>query len=123
MIYKLLHIIKQKNISLKYLLLLTFLQLLFACSNPVETELDLSGEWWFKIDSLDQGITEKWYNQEFTETVKLPGSMVENDKGNPVGYQTKWLGGLRNKNWFKDEHYKPYLSKDEFLFPLLVNPR
>jgi len=120
--FKLLHIIKQKNKSLIYLLLLPILQLLFACSNPVETELDLSGEWQFKIDSLDQGIKEKWYDQEFTETVKLPGSMVENNKGNPVGYQTKWLGGLRNKNWFEDEHYKPYLSKDEFLFPYWLIP-
>ena len=48
--------------------------------------------------------------------------MVENNKGNPVGYQTKWLGGLRNKNWFEDEHYKPYLSNDEFLFPYWLIP-
>ncbi|RLD83030.1 MAG: beta-galactosidase, partial [Bacteroidetes bacterium] len=88
----------------------------------MSTELDLSGEWQFKMDSLDQGINEKWYDQEFLETVMLPGSMVENNKGNPVGFQTKWTGGLRNKNWFEDEHYKPYLSKDEFLFPYWLIP-
>ncbi len=122
MIYKLLNIVKPMYFGSKYLLILAFLQLIFACNNSVSTELDLSGEWQFKMDSLDQGINEKWYDQEFLETVMLPGSMVENNKGNPVGYKTKWLGGLRNKNWFEDKHYKPYLSKNEFLFPYWLIP-
>ena len=50
---------KKKNPNSIYFLIIPFLSLLFTCSNPVISELDLSGEWQFKIDSLDQGIIRK----------------------------------------------------------------
>jgi len=37
-----------------------------------------------RIDSLDKGIENKWYNDLFIETIKLPGSMAENGKGDDV---------------------------------------
>ena len=36
-------------------------------------DIDLSGDWNFRIDSLDIDIREKWYLQTYDETVKLPG--------------------------------------------------
>ena len=98
-------------------IVIVLISLLAACGQQSKQEINLSGEWKFQIDSLDQGITEKWYNQELSESVQLPGSMVENGKGIPVGPHTKWVGNLRNKTWFEHENYKPYLSDDEYLFP------
>ena len=43
-------------------------------------DIDLSGDWNFRIDSLDIGIREKWYLQTYDETVKLPGSMTTNGR-------------------------------------------
>jgi len=53
--------------------------------------------------------------------VMLPGSMVLNGKGNPVGNNTKWTGSIwakcdSGKTLADDPNYKPYLSKGEFLF-------
>uniref|UniRef100_UPI0032176EE6 sugar-binding domain-containing protein n=1 Tax=uncultured Draconibacterium sp. TaxID=1573823 RepID=UPI0032176EE6 len=93
-----------------------------ACSQDNYRELNLSGEWRFQLDSLDVGITEHWYNQELPETVQLPGSMVENGKGNPVGPNTHWVGNQKNKEWFEDENYKPFLSDEGYLFPYWLIP-
>ncbi|MCY1722475.1 hypothetical protein OU798_19150 [Prolixibacteraceae bacterium Z1-6] len=45
--------------------------------------MDLSGTWQFSLDSLETGISEKWYTETLSETVKLPGTLDENHKGIP----------------------------------------
>jgi len=63
--------------------------LLLACSCTVETEIpfrgkqSLAGEWQFAADSLKKGIDEKWYAVPLPETVTLPGTLDENNKGIP----------------------------------------
>jgi hypothetical protein len=61
---------------------------LVSCKNQ-ETNvnrIDLAGEWDFQIDSLDQGIEEKWFEAKLSDKINLPGSMTTNGKGTP---QTK----------------------------------
>ncbi len=43
--------------------------------------LDLSGIWKFRLDSANVGIRGKWFNNEFRDSVKLPGTTDENKKG------------------------------------------
>ncbi len=102
-----------------YLLLLLAV---WSCSSETKNTIDLSGEWQFRIDSLDVGIAEKWYDQEFTEIVNLPGSMVENDKGFDITMDTKWTGGIRNPGWAKDPNYAPYHDPDNIRFPFWLQP-
>ncbi len=68
------------------LLFLSFCTLTAAISYAQQTgvrkSLSLAGEWKFRIDSLDEGITGKWYDELATDSVKLPGSMTKNGKGN-----------------------------------------
>ncbi|WP_439183160.1 sugar-binding domain-containing protein [Carboxylicivirga taeanensis] len=99
------------------------LALLFgACNREVNNELDLSGDWSFRIDSLDQGISEKWFEKEFSETVKLPGSLADNGKGRKVDHATQWLGTIKNKEWYTDPDYRPYLNDSVFRFPYWLIP-
>ncbi len=93
-----------------------------SCSTRDITEIDLSGEWKFQMDSSDVGITEKWYASDLAETIELPGSMALRRKGNPVGYNTIFTGNAwkeynEGKSWYDDENYKPYLSDDKFRYP------
>jgi hypothetical protein len=63
--------------------LLILLLVVAGCTSQnieVRINLSLAGEWKFRIDSLDQGIKNKWYEETASETVKLPGSMAENGK-------------------------------------------
>jgi len=43
--------------------------------------LPLAGTWKFKLDSGDVGVKEKWFDQAFEDTVQLPGTTDENQKG------------------------------------------
>jgi hypothetical protein len=50
----------------------------------VETLRDilyLDGSWRFAIDTAKAGITEKWFNRTLPDSVRLPATMDENDKG------------------------------------------
>ena len=105
-----------------YALLLILLSTSGCTNKNNNNEMDLAGEWGFQMDSLDVGIKEKWFEKSLNENIKLPGSMVENGKGNPVNQKTKWVGDLRNKNWANSENYKPYLDDDKFLFPYWLIP-
>lgn len=106
---------------MKHFQFLLLLLSILSC-NPEPKKIDLSGTWQFKIDSLDIGITEKWHSQNFAESVKLPGSMVENGKGFDITLETKWTGGIRNPEWYKDPNYAPYHDPENVRFPYWLQP-
>ena len=96
-----------------------------ACTNQnkdVQQKLSLAGEWIFRIDSLDQGIQNKWYNEISSETVKLPGSMAENGKGNGVTLKTNWTGDIIDKSYFTDKKYEKYRQSDNIKIPFWLKP-
>ena len=44
----------------------------------------LAGTWQFETDPQDQGKAQGWFNRPLTGTIRLPGSMAENNLGNPI---------------------------------------
>nr|WP_319509490.1 sugar-binding domain-containing protein [uncultured Draconibacterium sp.] len=111
--------LKMRDVTL---VLFLGIALLSSCAKKGVTEIDLSGDWSFQIDSLDNGLSEKWFTKELNDTIVLPGSMPEQNKGIPVGYHTKFTGNTwreypEGKQWYDDENYKPYLSNDKFRYP------
>ena len=73
--------------------------------------LSLEGEWKFKMDSLDLGMEKRWCSGKFNESVELPGSMAENEKGDEVTLSTDWTGDIVDKSWFTQEKYAKYREK------------
>ena len=67
----------------------TVIIILLTCSCTGETEKpfhekqSLAGEWQFAADSLKKGRDEKWFAVPLPETVTLPGTLDENNKGIP----------------------------------------
>jgi hypothetical protein len=105
--------------------LLILLLLVTACkSNKIEIRqnLSLAGEWKFRIDSLDQGIEKKWYNEVAVETVRLPGSMVENGKGNEVTLKTDWTGEIVDRSYFTEKKYEKYRQPGNIKIPFWLKP-
>ncbi len=43
----------------------------------------LNGSWKFSLDTVGQGINEKWFARSLSDSVRLPGSLDENKKGIP----------------------------------------
>jgi len=101
---------------------LTIFIALCSCVNKLETKIDLSGEWQFRIDSLDIGEKEQWFLQNFEDQVNLPGSMAENDKGSEISVHTKWTGGVQDTLWYKDPSYAPFYDPDNIRFPFWLQP-
>lgn len=93
-----------------------------ACQNDNQQTIDLSGEWQFRMDPADRGIDEKWFESDFSETVQLPGSMVENGKGNDITLETEWTAGVKNSDWIEDPNYAPYVDPGNIRFPFLLQP-
>ena len=108
---------------MKKLLILLFV--VTGCTNKnieVRERLSLTGEWRFRIDSLDKGIENKWYNDLAVETVRLPGSMTENGKGDEVTLKTDWTGEIVDKSYFTDKKYEKYRQPGNIKIPFWLKP-
>lgn len=113
----------KKNTEMKKLLFL--LLILVGCTSQntdVRNHLSLAGEWKFRIDSLDLGIQEKWYEDLSDETVNLPGSMAENGKGEEVSLSTQWTGEIVDKSYFTSEKYEKYRQPGNIKIPFWLKP-
>ncbi len=111
---------------MKYLIcsLLVISIIALSCKEEVEKSIDLSGEWQFQIDPEDRGLEREWFKTDLPETVKLPGSMVENGKGNDITLDTRWgvLERIQKPYWYKDPKYAPFVDPDNVLFPFGLQP-
>lgn len=98
------------------------LPIIVSCTQNRTEYINLTGEWQFQTDPDDQGIVEKWFDNELADTIHLPGSMAENGKGDEVTLKTKWTGGIQNPEWYKDPNYAPYYDPDNIRFPYWLQP-
>lgn len=96
-----------------------------GCTTPpgeIRETISLAGDWTFRVDSLDIGLTKKWYAASFDEHVNLPGSMAENGKGDEVTLGTEWVGNIVDSSYFNDEKYRKYQQPDNFKIPFWLKP-
>lgn len=49
----------------KEVLILIFFALLIGCTTSKKANIDLAGEWQFRLDPEDKGIKEQWFNALF----------------------------------------------------------
>ena len=103
-------------------ILLLLLMGLLACSQESELHMDLSGEWKVRLDRDDVGISENWYNEEFTQMLKLPGSLVDNGLGDEITVQTAWTGMIVDSSWYRDDKYAPYRKEGNIKIPFWLQP-
>ncbi len=105
--------------------LLFLLIVIAGCTSrqtDIREELSLAGTWGFKIDSLDQGVEQQWFNDKFSETVSLPGSMAENGKGDDVTLNTDWTGDIVDRSYFTDKKYEKYRQPGNIKIPFWLKP-
>lgn len=104
------------------LILTSLLFLIFSCQENKIEKVNLSGEWQFQADPEDRGVREKWYKNELSDVVKLPGSMEENGKGDDITFDTQWTGGINDPEWFTDPNYASYVNTENIRFPFWLQP-
>ena len=91
-------------------------------SGCTEKVIDLSGEWRFASDPVDEGVAAQWFNTELADSVILPGTMLSNGKGNPVDINTPWTGGIADSSFFFSDFYAKYREPDNFKVPMWLQP-
>jgi hypothetical protein len=107
----------------KTLIIVIILALTCSCrKTTVSNKIDLAGEWQFAIDSLDAGITEKWFGKNLGDFIQLPGSLTTNGKGDDIGRKTPWTGRIVDKSFFKDPKYAKYREPNNFKVPFWLQP-
>ncbi|MEO8403753.1 MAG: sugar-binding domain-containing protein [Chitinophagaceae bacterium] len=116
---------------MRIILLLPCFAFLFILTNkldaqvkpPVTTQtIDLSGEWLFQTDPTDIGVTQKWFNKQLADKVKLPGSMATNNKGDEITIHTKWTGSIFDSSWFLKNEYAKYRQPGNIKVPFWLQP-
>lgn len=108
---------------MKKILSFVILLLVMACTTTREESLDLSGEWQFKLDPEDKGITEKWFEKaSFNDRIHLPGSLQEQGYGHDVDVSTQWTGQVVDSSWYTTPEYEKYRQKGNIKVPFWLNP-
>jgi hypothetical protein len=85
-------------------------------------KIDLAGNWLFQVDSLDNGVGQKWYAHQLKDKIILPGSMTTNGKGNDITVNTPWTGGIEDSTWFRSPEYAPYRKPGNIKVPFWLQP-
>jgi len=107
-------------------ILLSFPLILFimlSCSGSEKNNrINLAGTWSFRADPDDIGIHEKWFLANLPETVMLPGSMAENDKGEEISINTRWTGNIIDSSWFFAPEMEKYRTTGNIKVPFWLQP-
>lgn len=90
-------------------------------ADPLSMSMDLSGQWHFRLDPDDAGITEKWCGKKLPDTIHLPGSLQEQGYGHEVSAETEWTIKGRNE-WLTEPRYEKYRQPGNIKMPYWLQP-
>ena len=96
----------------RYLLFAISYWLLAVGSISAQQVMDLSGVWDFAVGD----------SARFNDYVVLPGSMLTNDKGDPVSLETPWTGSLYDSSYYYNPDMAVYRQADNMKFPFFLTP-
>ena len=107
----------------KYLLLAILIVFASCNKKPSMTShetISLNGSWRFALDTAKAGIKEKWYSRTLSESVNLPGTLDENNKGivNTNRLETMRLSRERMYSgmaWYQNTITIPENWKDKYI--------
>lgn len=93
-------------------LILCTLLLGLAGALRAQTAISLDGTWRFS-----QGDAPR-----LDDTIRLPGSMLTNGKGDPVDVHTPWTGSLYDSSFYFNPHMARYRVPGQMKFPFFLTP-
>ncbi|AOW09940.1 exo-beta-1,4-galactosidase [Flavobacterium gilvum] len=106
----------------KYIYACLLLASFFALSSFKKDEINLEGDWHFEIDRQDVGVTEKWYNRNLADNIKLPGSMAQFLKGDDITLKTKWTGSIYDSSFYFVPRLKKFRQPGNIHIPFWLTP-
>ncbi|MBP1641219.1 MAG: uidA 1 [Bacteroidetes bacterium] len=88
-----------------------------------QQSIALAGDWFFKTDRSNTGISEKWFATPLgPETIHLPGTMTENGKGDDITLKTQWTGSLYDSSFYFNPVMEKYRKLGNLKLPFFLTP-
>ena len=104
------------------LLVATVLLTVRAFPESQSGEIDLSGTWRFALDREDGGVAKGWFRGKLEDSVRLPGSLQAQGKGDDVSVDTSWTGDIVDRSWFTDARYAEDRVPGKIRVPFWLQP-
>lgn len=93
---------------------------LTQCKQP--DTINLAGEWNYRLDENNLGLSEQWFARKLENRLLLPGSLRDNGIGNIPTLETQWTGSIYDSTWFFNPAMAKYRQKDSLKFPFWLTP-
>jgi len=106
----------------KYIYICLLLTSFFSLTSFKNDEINLAGNWHFEMDRQDVGVTEKWYNKNLSDNIKLPGSMAQFLKGDEITLKTKWTGSIYDSSFYFVPRLKKFREPGNIHIPFWLTP-
>lgn len=103
----------------KYTVLLIVVFMPFVCAQA--EEIDLSGQWSFKLDPNNTGIAGQWFDSSLPQSINLPGSLQEQGYGEKPSAKTQWTTRI-GKQLLDDPRFTEYIQSEDFKCPFWLTP-
>ena len=107
---------------------LSLLWLLIAATFPAQAAepgfqpVSLAGEWRFALDRAGIGQEQRWFAQNLSDRIRLPGALQSQGYGDPIGTATPWALLAYDRFWYLREDYKAYAEPERTKVPFLSQP-
>jgi hypothetical protein len=89
---------------------------------PAQERIPLNGNWEFAIDRKGIGVEQSWFNKKFEESIRLPGSMPENRKGDDITLKTPWEGSIYDSSYYYNPRLEKYRQPGNLKIPFFLTP-
>lgn len=109
--------------ALKLLILTAVIAIFPQAIFGAEKSLNLQGRWALALDRDDKGVSENWFNQQFKDSINLPGALQSQGFGDEIGTKTPWVLSLYDRFWYMREDYKKFTTAGNTKVPFLSQPQ
>ena len=105
----------------RLLLCLSLLTLHFTFLTAQQV-ISLSGSWQLHLGDLQVEGKQAPAASCFEDYVLLPGSLLTNDKGDPVSVATQWTGSLYDSSYYFNPYMAKYRAEGNMKLPFFLTP-
>src|SRR5215469_7601251 len=79
--------------------------------------MSLAGEWRFKLDPDDGGLSGHWFENKLPDKIQLPGILEAQGYGDKISINTPWVLFLYDHQWYLRKDYADYTNDEHVKVP------
>lgn len=108
--------------SVFYVVFLGLIVIRFHAFAQENRTISVAGQWTYALDSLDVGLQQQWFDQSFKHSLRLPGSLNEQNIGNPITLKTPWTASIYDSSFYYQPRLAKYRQSGNIKIPFWLTP-